>query len=288
MDRVIVEQLTRIADALDRLAPPPCLLQELPDADAFVWHSEPDALNPVSKINRVDLSLLKGIERQTEQLLANTLRFAKGLPANNALLWGARGTGKSSAVKAVHAEALKRLPNSLGPGGNSPRGHPLLAPPADRVEIPAAAGHPVLRRSDIRGPGRRLQIAEGGAGRRGRGAAGQRGVLRHLEPPPPNEPQYDRKRAKHRHQSRRRRWRKRSRCRTGSGCGWGSTIWIKPPISRRWKAMRRPCSFASAPKICTPRPTNGRSPGAPARAGWRGNSSRIWRGSWVPGNARPK
>jgi hypothetical protein len=113
MDQTIVTQLTRIADALDRLSPPPCSSCDLTGADAFVWHSTPDHFSPVTKINRVDLSLLKGIERQAHQLLANTLRFAKGLPANNALLWGARGTGKSSLVKAVHAQVLEMLPASL-------------------------------------------------------------------------------------------------------------------------------------------------------------------------------
>ena len=113
MDETILKQLTRIADALDRLAPPPCPTPDLRAADGFVWHASPDSLIPVQRINRVDLALLKGIERQIEQLLANTVRFAKGLPANNALLWGARGTGKSSAVKAVHAEVSARMPGAL-------------------------------------------------------------------------------------------------------------------------------------------------------------------------------
>jgi hypothetical protein len=95
--------LRRIADALDRLAPPPPRPTQLDDADAFIWHAQPEGLEPVARVNRVDLSLLKGIEAQRETLLQNTRRFAKGLPANNALLWGARGTGKSSLVKAVHA-----------------------------------------------------------------------------------------------------------------------------------------------------------------------------------------
>ena len=113
MNEKILQQLSRIADALDRLAPPPCQVSELTGADGFVWHAAPDALTPVTHINRVDLDLLKGIERQTEQLLANTLRFAQGMPANNALLWGARGTGKSSLVKAVHAEVASRVPGTL-------------------------------------------------------------------------------------------------------------------------------------------------------------------------------
>jgi uncharacterized protein len=105
--------LARIAEALERLAPPARKAGDLNAADAFVWHTEGDRLDPVAKINRVDLDLLRGIERQRDILLENTRRFAKGLPANNALLWGARGTGKSSLVKAVHAQINADAPRSL-------------------------------------------------------------------------------------------------------------------------------------------------------------------------------
>ncbi|TNC98262.1 MAG: ATPase [Stygiobacter sp.] len=98
-----IDLLNRIATALERLAPPPLSKVDLLAADAFIWHANPDGLEPVPQVNRVELQLLKGIERQIEQLLNNTRRFAQGLPANNALLWGARGTGKSSLVKAAHA-----------------------------------------------------------------------------------------------------------------------------------------------------------------------------------------
>ena len=103
MEPEALRLLARIADALERLAPPPLAAADLNAADAFVWHANPDRLEPVTDINRVDIELLKGIERQRQLLLDNTRRFAEGLPANNALLWGARGTGKSSLVKAVHA-----------------------------------------------------------------------------------------------------------------------------------------------------------------------------------------
>jgi predicted AAA+ superfamily ATPase len=93
--------LARIADALERLAPRTRAEADFDAADAFVWHAETLTLEPVAAVNRVDLSLLKGIERQVATLLENTRRFADGLPANNALLWGARGTGKSSLVKAA-------------------------------------------------------------------------------------------------------------------------------------------------------------------------------------------
>ena len=98
----------RIAEALERMAPAPLSAPDFASADAFVWHVEPDRLEPVAKVNRVDLSLLVGVDRTRETLLANTLQFAKGLPANNALLWGSRGMGKSSIVKAIHAEVLRQ------------------------------------------------------------------------------------------------------------------------------------------------------------------------------------
>src|SRR5215831_18412950 len=92
----------RIAVALERLAPQRTALPDLTAADAFIWH--PDGrLAPVARVNRVEMSLLKGIDRVRDVLVENTERFAKGLPANNALLWGARGIGKSSLVKAAHA-----------------------------------------------------------------------------------------------------------------------------------------------------------------------------------------
>ncbi len=100
--------LARIVLALERLAPPKPAADVMANADAFVWHAETGVLNAVTEVNRVPLQLLKGIDRQAELLLANTLHHADGFPANNALLWGARGSGKSSLVKAVHAEANQR------------------------------------------------------------------------------------------------------------------------------------------------------------------------------------
>lgn len=97
------DALGRIAEALERLSPPVGSQADLSTADAFVWHAADRRLAPVARVNRVAISLLKGIDRNRDTLLANTERFAKGLPANNALLWGARGMGKSSLVKAVHA-----------------------------------------------------------------------------------------------------------------------------------------------------------------------------------------
>ncbi len=93
----------RIADALERLAPPTAMAPDFSVANAYVWHPEGRRLAPVKRVNRVEMSLLKGIDRMRDVLVENTERFAKGLPANNALLWGARGMGKSSLVKASHA-----------------------------------------------------------------------------------------------------------------------------------------------------------------------------------------
>ncbi|MCB4454589.1 ATP-binding protein [Leisingera sp. McT4-56] len=94
--------LTRIAEALERMSPAPLETPDFNAASAFVWHVGPERLEPVEAVNRVDLNLLVGINRSRDTLLENTRRFAQGFAANNALLWGARGMGKSSLVKAVH------------------------------------------------------------------------------------------------------------------------------------------------------------------------------------------
>ncbi|WP_404386097.1 ATP-binding protein [Caenispirillum salinarum] len=112
-DTDLLPVLTRIADALERLAPPANPVPDMAAADAFVWHADGRRLEPVPQVNRVDIGLLKGIEHQRTTLLENTRRFARRLPANNALLWGARGTGKSSLVKAVHAQVNTDDPGSL-------------------------------------------------------------------------------------------------------------------------------------------------------------------------------
>jgi uncharacterized protein len=94
--------LSRIASALERLAPAPLPSADLSSAAAFIWNAPVRRLEPVAKVNRVDMSLLRGIDQTRDILVDNTRRFAQGLPANNALLWGARGMGKSSLVKASH------------------------------------------------------------------------------------------------------------------------------------------------------------------------------------------
>ncbi len=100
------EPLDRIAAALERLAPAPLAAPDFSGADAFLWQTSPDALQPVADISRVGLDLLVGIDRSRDTLMANTRQFAQGLPANNALLWGARGMGKSSLVKAAHGAVV--------------------------------------------------------------------------------------------------------------------------------------------------------------------------------------
>ncbi len=97
------DTVERIASALERLAPRAPEPPRFAAADAFSWHPDERRLVPVAHVNRVEMSLLKGIDSLRDVLLENTQRFARGLPANNALLWGARGMGKSSLVKAVHA-----------------------------------------------------------------------------------------------------------------------------------------------------------------------------------------
>jgi len=102
----MADPMERIADALERIAPAPLQAPDFETSAAYVWHVAPDALHPVSDVSRVDLSLLVGIDRARDTLLQNTLQFARGFAANNALLWGARGMGKSSLVKAVHAAVV--------------------------------------------------------------------------------------------------------------------------------------------------------------------------------------
>ena len=104
----------RIANALERLAPPHPRPPDFTIADAYIWYPSGRTLAPVPRVNRVDMSLLKGIDRMRDILVENTERFARGLPANNALLWGARGMGKSSLVKAAHAAVNAGLSAALG------------------------------------------------------------------------------------------------------------------------------------------------------------------------------
>lgn len=121
------DPLIRIAEALERITPPASPAPDFNASTAFVWnpgeYAAHDMLTPVSKVARVQIGLLQGIDRARDTLMGNTLRFAQGLPANNVLLWGARGMGKSSLVKAAHAEV-------------NAAGHPLLIIEVLRDDIP--------------------------------------------------------------------------------------------------------------------------------------------------------
>lgn len=130
--------LIRIAEALERINPPAAKAPDFSAADAFVWQVEPDHLEPVSDVNRVALDLLVGIKSARDTLLENTVQFARGLPANNALLWGARGTGKSSLVKAIHAAVIDL-------------GHSLKIIEVQREDLPSISRLlTMLRTSDAR------------------------------------------------------------------------------------------------------------------------------------------
>lgn len=105
------DALTRIARALERISPAPQADPDFGAATAFVWHTRPDRLTPVPKVNRIDINLLVGIDRARDTLVKNTVQFAAGLPANNVLLWGSRGMGKSSLVKSAHAHVCEIHPD---------------------------------------------------------------------------------------------------------------------------------------------------------------------------------
>jgi predicted AAA+ superfamily ATPase len=112
-DPELLPLLKSIAESLQRLAPPASRANELDASDAFVWQAELGWLEPVKTVSRVHINLLQGIDQAKNLLIENTQRFAAGLPANNALLWGARGTGKSSLVKATHAQINEGGKNKL-------------------------------------------------------------------------------------------------------------------------------------------------------------------------------
>ncbi|HZP19165.1 MAG TPA: ATP-binding protein [Bauldia sp.] len=143
----IAERLDRLAKLIERAVPPAPAEPDFAAADAFVWQTAGHRLVPVAKVNRVPMRLLKGIDRARDILHENTERFARGLPANNALLWGARGMGKSSLVKAVHAEV------NAGHSGDA-AGAPV---PRDDIR-PTAPPHPArsagAARADLSPPGR--------------------------------------------------------------------------------------------------------------------------------------
>ena len=143
-EKDILTRLDRLAAALERMAPPAAAKPDFAAAEAFVWQADPEGFLPVTRINRQPLDLLKGIDRAAEQLLENTRRFAEGLPANNALLWGARGMGKSSLVKAAHAEACR----GTGRGGKTRDLKLVEIHREDIASLPACLAH--MRASGVR------------------------------------------------------------------------------------------------------------------------------------------
>lgn len=124
-DPQILSVLLRIADALERQSPKKVVGNDLEHADAFVWQPDTCSLEAVHKVNHIPLKMLQGIDLQKELLLKNTQQFANGYSANNALLWGARGTGKSSIVKAIHAHI------------NSIQDHALILVEIHREDLPS-------------------------------------------------------------------------------------------------------------------------------------------------------
>ena len=124
----IASRLDRLIALIERAVPAPRPPFDLDTADAFVWHAASASLQPVPRVNRVAMTLLKGVDRVRDILVDNTERFARGLPANNVLLWGARGMGKSSLVKAAQAE-VNRHPAKL------PGGHPVKLIEIHREDI---------------------------------------------------------------------------------------------------------------------------------------------------------
>ena len=138
-DSELAPLVRRLAEALERLAPADADDAALDSAEGFIWHADGARLEAVPRINRLELSLLKGIDRVRDILLDNTRRFARGLLANNALLWGARGMGKSSLIKAVHGVVA----------ADAPRGLPLIEiHREDIASLPVLLGR--LRDSDRR------------------------------------------------------------------------------------------------------------------------------------------
>jgi hypothetical protein len=108
-----IRALQRIAQAVEKLGPQPETRLDIKASEAYVWQAETRQLLPITDVQHIELNLLKGIDDVRDTLLANTLQFAKGFSANNVLLWGARGMGKSSLVKAIHQHVNRQLPKSL-------------------------------------------------------------------------------------------------------------------------------------------------------------------------------
>ena len=280
----LLPTLTRIAEALDRLAPPPPQSVSLAGADAFVWHPDrarhAGVLAPVPVVSRVDLALLQGIDRARDLLLENTRRFAAGLPANNAMLWGARGMGKSSLIKAAHAAVNAATPGALAL---------IEIAREDIVTLPALLA--CLRyttrrclvfcddlsfeRQDADYKALKSVLDGGIEGRTANVLFYATSNRRHLMPRDMIE--NEQATAINPGEA----WRRRCRSPTGSACGSASTIATSRPTSPWWRGTPPTSPCRSSRRPCRRR----RSPGPPAAAadpaGWPGSSSRIWRAGWA-------
>ena len=204
-EKSLLSVLERIAQALESVAPPPVAAVGFDQADAYVWHPS-KALTPVQNVNRVEMSLLKGVDRVRDMLVENTERFARGLPANNALLWGARGMGKSSLVKAAHA--------AVNAANGRASGRSSWSKSTARTSRRLPDLMTLVRGSDYRfivfcddlsfdaedTTYKSLKaVLEGGI----EGRPAERDLLRHLKPPPPDAARDDGQRTLDRDQSRR-------------------------------------------------------------------------------------
>jgi predicted AAA+ superfamily ATPase len=268
MDRTqlnaVVAELKRLADALERRAPVPPLAVDLTSADAFLWHAprHPTAsgmLEPVAHVNRLPLSLLKGIDRVRDILLENTRRFALGFPANNALLWGARGMGKSALIKAVHGAVAAEVWGALAIVEIHREDIESL-PELMRI-LRASTRRVVMFCDDLSFDGSDASykslkaVLEGG-----------------LEGRPSNVL---------RPSIRRRPSKRKCRSRTASGCGSASTIAPRMITSPWSKATWRISDSRRIQKRRVRPRSNGRQRAVRARAASPGNSSRISRADWV-------
>ena len=292
-EAVLLQRLERLAAALERLARPAPAPVDFEAAEAFVWHADEERFEPVAQVNRVPLKLLKGIEHVAPQLAENTERFARRLPANNALLWGARGMGKSSLVKAVHADVRARLAKELARGQrrpearrDPPRGHRLAAALPRGHAQQSAPLHRILRRPLLRQGRHELQIAQSRARGRHRGPARERHFLCHIQPAPPDAAGDGGERALHRHQPFR------------SGGGEGLAVrplralarlsQLQPgPVSRHGARLRGPLQAEARPTTSSyARRWNGASRAARARAVSPGSSRSILPAPLARGSSR--
>ncbi len=198
----IARALEAIAAHLSAASPAPEAAHSFAGADAFVWHPN-GRLAPVPRVSRVDLGLLKGIDRMRDILIENTERFADGLPANNALLWGARGMGKSSLVKATHASInASRKPADRLKLIEIHR-EDIESLPALMDLLRASDFHFIVFCDDLSFDGNDASykslkaVLEGGI----EGRPDKCDPVRHLEPQASSGARHDRERALHRHQS---------------------------------------------------------------------------------------